>query len=314
MTAPAQDTAPVISVILCTRNRAAQLGATLEAYARLRCPVAWEMIIVDSSSDDTPAVVQRFAAAHGLPVILLHEPRRGLAVARNTGLARARGSLICFSDDDCYPAPDWLEAWLAVFADPSLDYAGGRIELFDPTDANVTIKTETEPEVLPERSYIPAGALHGANLAFRRATLARIGGFDARFGATGPYRSAEDSEIVQRASLAGLRGAYRPEPWVAHHHGRKPEHVPALLRIYEYGRGALYARVMLQSPSCLPRAVWAEFRRQGSVLAFLKQVYWANRHHFLVTKFTVTRGILHYVRDAILRRDPGAPALPITPT
>ena len=65
------------------------------------------------------------------------------------------------------------------------------------------------------------------------------------FGAGAPF-TGEDTDFVARASWNGWRGKFDPRPVVAHHHGRKPgDDEAARRREYEYGRGAYYAKFML---------------------------------------------------------------------
>jgi glycosyltransferase involved in cell wall biosynthesis len=52
---------PVVSLVICTRNRARQLQACLAAVGKIRCRQPWEMVIVDNGSgDDTRALAQAF--------------------------------------------------------------------------------------------------------------------------------------------------------------------------------------------------------------------------------------------------------------
>ena len=105
--------------------------------------------------------------------------------------------------------PGFIDAWREVFDDAAIGFAGGRVELFDPADARFTLKTDPLPAALPAGSLILPGTLHGACLAFRAEVVQTIGGFDPEFGAGTRFKSAEDSEYVQRASQRGLR---RPVP------------------------------------------------------------------------------------------------------
>ena len=77
-----------ISLVICTRNRAAQLSQTLERVFMMRSLLNWELIVADNgSTDETSAVVQEFAAASDHPVRLIYEPGRGVSYARNASVA-----------------------------------------------------------------------------------------------------------------------------------------------------------------------------------------------------------------------------------
>jgi len=175
------------------------------------------------------------------------EPTPGLGRARNAGIAMSRGEIIVFTDDDCHPRPNYLDAVLDVFDEHDIAYLGGRIVLHDPGDAMVTVQRCPYIRWIPPRSYIKTGTIQGANLAMRRGILEKLGGFDPRLGAGTPF-SCEDIDLVARASAAGHSGGYFPGPEVAHHHGRRSsDEVTALLRTYARGRGTYFALLFLRS-------------------------------------------------------------------
>jgi glycosyltransferase involved in cell wall biosynthesis len=235
----------MISLIISTRNRAPQLEACLASLARMRYDRPWELVVVDNgSSDATAEVIRRFAEKASFPVGYVHQPVPGLSNARNAGLKASRGDLVAFTDDDCYPAGDFLTETEAAFRDPAIGYVSGRILLHDPSDYPATINESLVPVDFPAGSYIPPGAVKGANMAFRRSVLDQIGAFDPLFG-SGSLFPAEDCDATARASLAGWAGAYRPEIVVSHHHGRKASDVGSLLRSYDYGRGAYHMKLLV---------------------------------------------------------------------
>lgn len=238
----------MISLIVCTRNRAAQLRNCLSSMLSLVAPCEWELVIVDNGSTDaTRTVVEDFAASVPFRVRYAQEPVAGLSRARNRGIATAAGDIILFTDDDCYPEPGYLQAAAQVLSQPRVDYFGGRVLLHDASDAAFTIKTSAEVEPIPARSFVPAGMVHGANLGFRRRVVDTIGGFNEGLGAGSSVNSGEDVEYVARASAAGFSGGYFPGPAVRHHHGRKPYDVRALAWGYHVGRGAYYTAMLLHS-------------------------------------------------------------------
>ena len=96
----------MVSVIIPTRNRSTMLAQTLGSVLRQR-DIRCEIVVVDeASTDDTQAVLSRLAA--GVRVFR-HDVPRGLAAARNSGAAEARGDWLAFLDDDDLWAPDKLQ-------------------------------------------------------------------------------------------------------------------------------------------------------------------------------------------------------------
>lgn len=248
---------PYVSLVICTRNRADRLRSCLGYIRRMSYPVdRWELVIVDNCSTDATAdVIREFSRSSSARVISLTEPAAGLGRARNTGLEATSGEIIAFTDDDCYPAENYLQAVAAAFERADLAFIGGRVELFSPDDAPVTITTGRPEQDYEPGCIIPAGAIHGANMAFRREVFRRLGGFNELLGA-GTRFPAEDVEFLTRASLAGYRGAYLTDPCVWHHHGRKQAEVTRLQRGYAWGRGAYYTSILLTGSRARAARAW----------------------------------------------------------
>ena len=235
-----------ISLIICTRDRCQKLARHFEALGRLTFEGRREIIIVDNGSiDETTAVVREFIRAAPAPVSLAVEPKPGKSNALNTALEIAQGEIIVFTDDDCYPAPDFLSKAWAAFRDPSVGYITGRIMLHDQADVPETINESTTPLTFPGRRYLYPGSVMGANMAFRRKVLMDIGGFDPLFGPGAPFHSTEDLDVGSRASAKGWMGQYHPEVVVRHHHERKARDVARIAKYYAIGTGAYYMKLLL---------------------------------------------------------------------
>jgi GT2 family glycosyltransferase len=274
-----------ISLIVCTKNRARQLMASLDAMRRIRCDLRWELIVVDNgSTDDTSSVLARFNSDFH-EMRSTYEPKSGLGRARDKGCKCARGELFVFTDDDCYPSEDFLDATCEVFKEnPDWGYVGGRVLLHDPRDIRMTISESMIPVFLPPRSFIPAGLIKGANMAMRRNAYASVEGFDPRFGAGALFSSGDDLEIMSRISAVGWPGAYDPRPVVYHHHGRRSqEEADELMKRYDRGRGANYAKSILNP-----------ILRK----TYLKHWYWSARKKSIVHTFReMSAGIEFLIRD-----------------
>jgi glycosyltransferase involved in cell wall biosynthesis len=235
-----------ISLIIATRDRSDQLARCLDSVARIEFERPWELIVVDNGSKDATAeIIKQFAGKASIPLRYVLELEPGLGNAHNAGLQVARGKILAFTDDDCYPETDFLGRVWCAFADPSIGYIAGRITLHDPADDPMSTIESTTPYVFPARSFVRGGSFGGANMAFRKKVLDEIGGFDPLFG-PGALFNAEDVDAAARASAIGWKGGYRPEVIVRHHHGRKAPDIPRLVKSYGMGTGAYHMKLLLE--------------------------------------------------------------------
>lgn len=110
---------PPVTVVVCTRDRAALLAGCLAALEAVRYP-AWELLVVDSAPADatTRELVARYPHAR-----YLREPLPGLDRARNRGWRAARHDIIAFTDDDARPEPGWLRGIVMALAADDADTA-----------------------------------------------------------------------------------------------------------------------------------------------------------------------------------------------
>ena len=213
------------------------------AQQRPRC--TWELVVVDNGSTDrTGEILTEFAANVRFPTKILYQAASGKSRALNQALQVTDGEIIASIDDDCYIAPDYIDRVWETFADSRIGFAGGRVDLFDPTDYPITISTSKDRELFKPQSLIPGGALLGANTMYRRRVLEDIGGFDPDLG-PGSHFYGEEMDVQTRASFAGWWGIYTPDVVVAHHHGRKAADIPPLRRTYRMGEGAYEAKLLL---------------------------------------------------------------------
>ena len=260
------------SIVICTRNRARDLAATLRSLNRLHIPEGYsgEVVVVDNGSTDrTAEVIAEARDFLNFPLVTAIEAERGTGAGRNRGLALARGEIIAWTDDDCRPARSWLREILSAFeADEQLDLLGGRIELLDRRHLPLTIKTSRRVEVMDDHTH-PGAILMNCNMALRRRLVGRIGGFDARFGAGSVMRAGEDADLVLRAHRAGRRVVYFPQIVVFHDHKRiTAAQGDALMRNYHFSDGALLSKFSLGCDR--PAARWYYWKLSWRLGALLR--------------------------------------------
>ena len=209
--------------------------------------IGGELILVNNGSTyQTEEVMCDFRDRSLFPAEVINEPTPGLARARTSGLTRAVGGTIVFTDDDCYLAPGYVLHASKVFSSGGFDYCGGRILLYYETDSRYGCNQQEELRIIPPFSFIGAGEIQGANMVVHRRVVDKIGGFDSMLGAGTPFR-CEDIEFCARASMAGFAGAHVPDLVVYHHHGRKPgPDIQMLADMNDYARGAYYMKFLLR--------------------------------------------------------------------
>lgn len=106
---------PKISIIVCTFNRAQDLGDFLNRLEShiLKSNLDVEIVLVDNNSaDGTPKILAEFKANSKITVTTAYEIRQGANYARNTGIKNARGQILVFTDDDV----DFTDTWLMDFS------------------------------------------------------------------------------------------------------------------------------------------------------------------------------------------------------
>jgi glycosyltransferase involved in cell wall biosynthesis len=216
---------PLISVIICTHNRAEYLEHSVASVLEQSSDAEFELIVVDNcSTDATATVVQRFAGSARLQHA--REPILGLSRARNTGRRLARGRYIVYLDDDAIAMPGWVRAIPQAFAvASSVAIVGGRVEPIweaprpewlsdDLAMGLAVVNWSDEPRLLHD---INREWLVGANIAFDAKVLDELGGFDEALGRSGPrLLSGEETILQHRAIERGYACVYYPEMHARH--------------------------------------------------------------------------------------------------
>lgn len=199
---------PRVSVVVPTRDRPELLRRCLAALEQQTVPV--EVVVVEDSEG------------------------RGPAWARNEGVRRAGGEVVCFTDDDCAPAPGWAGVLTAPIFAGRVEVTSGPVSMA--AGATAADKAwEAIVHYLQVRAAIPGTASPGfavtANLAARRSLLDRLP-FDESF----PAAAGEDRDWGERAMREGVVLRFVPAAPVTHQSGMS---VRAFLgQQYRYGQGA----------------------------------------------------------------------------
>ncbi len=166
-----------IDIVVPVRDGARDLPGLLEALARLRgLEPATRRIVVDNGSTDETA---RVLAGHPELTVLQATDWPSSYLARNRGWKDSDAEIIAFTDADCRPEPGWLEGLRTPFSDPRVAGVCGPIVPSEPD--NPWEQLSEWAGLLDQSSFHarrPWAAAATANLAVRRSSLEKLGGFD----------------------------------------------------------------------------------------------------------------------------------------
>lgn len=220
---PLPAAAPGVSVIIPTFNRARTLPRALESVLAQTYRDFELLVVDDASTDQTEALVR--ARADSRIRYLRQETNRGVAAARNRGLAQARAPLIAFLDSDDLWAPQKLARQVALFARSPLRvglvYTG--VETMDEHGLRSIDLPRLRGDAFP--ALLRGNAIHGggSNVMIRREAYEVVGGFDETLPAI------EDYEYWLRIARF-FYVDYAPEPLARVHDARSTDEARALAR------------------------------------------------------------------------------------
>ncbi len=199
--AEAEAPKPLVSVVIPIRNEALRMEGLLRTLALQDCPGTEYIFVDDRSTDESPALLQRFAGTWGnVRIIALTENpgpnHKQYALSR--GIDIARGELFLFTDADCEVPPSWIRAMTARMADERIGAVIGPVfklprgkgffpvyQCFDHAIRYMYLAAST--------GIGAAGGGFGNNLILRRETLDCIGGYERI-----PPSPTEDAALISQ--------------------------------------------------------------------------------------------------------------------
>lgn len=216
---PPGDAPPPVTIIVPSKNRADYVRECVTRVLAETGP-AREVIVIDSSDDERTQEVlaSEFPQVRRVRVRDMPNNRH---FAKNQGIRLARGTILCFLDDDSMVEPGWLVRTLAMYEDPAVGAGGGRIvdQVFAQGPVGDVIgRVEPNGRLHLNFTRHPGAAIDidhaiGCNMSFRACVLQTIGGFDLAYG--GP-NFMEETDLYLRARHAGYRVRFDPDA-VVHH-------------------------------------------------------------------------------------------------
>lgn len=208
-----------LSVVIVTWRRPKFVSSCLKSLEPQAADLH-QVIVVDASEDSQTELVVK-----GLPFatwIAFPEGAGHMTSARNEGLCHVTGAFVAFLDDDVEVRPGWAQALRSAFSDETVGAVAGRTCNNQPDEASEGVD---QIGLLLERGRLtgnfaadPGRVVDvdhgiGANMAFRRSVLARLGGFRDDFPGTA---MREDTDMFLRTKALGARAVFVPDASVDH--------------------------------------------------------------------------------------------------
>ncbi len=252
-----------IAVIVATIGHGTLLPRCLAALADLEGP-DYEVIVVHNGPPcaETRRIVDAARSRSTHPIRYLEEPRLGVSLARNRGVAQTRADIVVFTDDDVVVDRDWLRWLVEPFCSNAVGAAAGMLlplELQTPAQKRFEQYAGLS-KGLARRSFdlernraddillypFWAGVFgSGASIAFRRESFVASGGFDPAFGGGSLALSGEDHEAMSAAILRGQRLVYEPRSLCWHANRRGDEALRRQVFGYSVGFTAILTKALL---------------------------------------------------------------------
>lgn len=236
----------MLSIAICTYNRAPQLAVLLEQLVLMS---EWlyansEVIVIDNnSSDNTWELLKSYSQV--LPLHRVLETNQGLSFGRNRAIEVFKGDALLFLDDDVSVTLATFKSYVELLQQRTdIEYVGGKITVDWQGERPSWLSEERLPLLdglfghydlgEDERVYSPTDPTpFGANFVLRRSLIERVGLFDINLGVVGDkIARGEETDYFNRVRKLGFNGLYSGTCHVGH---RFQQERINLRYLYRYG-------------------------------------------------------------------------------
>jgi len=279
---------PLITVVVCTRDRAEQLKLCLDSLLQLNYPNI-DLIVIDNAPSDNSTkdlLLNKYPQFR-----YVCEPQPGLNWARNRAVLEAKGDIIAFTDDDVVVDKNWVNAISKTFTEePDTIAITGLVEPYElEEDSHILFEMyggfgrgykpkwiNIKDNYNKRWQYFITGQFGtGANMAFRRSIFNIIGFFDNALDVGTVTNGGGDLDMFFRVIKFGYTLKYDPNAIVFHRH--RNEYQKLKKQFIDHGTG-FYSFIIRNFKS------FPEERGQILRLCIYHQLFWnASRllHSFL---------------------------------
>ena len=195
---------PPVSIVLPTYNESRIVEAKLDDLLALDYPMEKvELVVVDSSTDDTREIIREYFSEFEAPDLTLIEEdeRRGLAPALNEAYDAAQREMVVKTDCDSKLPPDVLREAAANLADPEVNAVTGRnVEVLGGSGVESGYRG-VQSHIQQLESHLDSTLIfHGPVSAFENHALLPID----------PNSLADDTELALKIRRQGGRVIFDP--------------------------------------------------------------------------------------------------------
>ncbi len=241
-----------VSIIIPTKDRHNNLKACVETIIQsYSCYPYKELLVIDGSEDlSIREMNKKFIEKVGGRYYF--ETRRGVSLARNTGIRKSSGEILVFADDDFIVDKNWINKLIENYKDTDVMGCTGRMltyrndeiselyekcmsfdrgevkRIFTKKDISILklLKTVTliGSKRLFENTPVPWAVGYGF-YSFRRKIFDDIGYFDENLGRGTTFVGGEDPDIFYRILKHNYKMVYDPNAIIYHNHRQKYEDI-----------------------------------------------------------------------------------------
>ena len=248
---------PLISIIIPSKNSSKTIKKLLESIFICRDKNFFEVIVVDSSNDNTTTILKEF------PVKIFRVPftrQRNATKLRNIGIVKAKGEFLYFVDADSFIERGW-QNHLGQIVKNDVQVFGGQVstkgrffDFYCENSLKSTMRHFQKSFKVNKSNFYKGNWPLAGNLCVKKNIFKKIGKFDEGM------ENYEEVDFIWRACLKGIDVRMFPSPKVIHSYNKSI--VDGMKTYFRYGNG--FGKFVVKYPT----SILSIFRLSFSLLFF----------------------------------------------